>query len=260
MDAEQLTPLRHDRLPHHLEELQKETSFSGSVAVQARQKIEESEWLLKLADQSPDLIKGVVGWVDLRSQNVIEEISQFSQNSKFKGVRHVVQDEPDVNFMLGKKFLNGISQLEKFNLTYDILIFPKQLPAAIELVKKFPNQPFVLDHIAKPNIKDGASEEWKSQIHKLAQHENIMCKISGMVTEADWTDWKPKDLEPYIDFIVESFSTKRIMFGSDWPVCTLAGSYQQVAETFDNYFEAFSESEQQDIYRNNVTSFYSLEN
>jgi len=259
MDAAPLAPLRQDRLPQDLKTLQKGTSFDGSVAVQARQTIEESKWLLELADEAPDLIKGVVGWVDLRSKNVADQIAQFVPHSKFKGVRHVVQDEPDVDFMLGKEFQNGISELEKFGLTYDILIFPKQLPAAISLVGKFPNQSFVLDHIAKPNIKDGEGDQWKSLIKKLSHYKNVSCKISGMITEADWTGWKLKDLTPYMDWIVECFSTKRIMFGSDWPVCTLAGSYQKVAHTFDDYFADFSESEQKDIYLNNTTSFYSLD-
>lgn len=259
MDNELLVPLRQDLLPDDLNKLQEETGYSGSVAVQARQKLEETQWLLDLSDSHPELIKGVVGWVDLRSPDVTDQLASFAGHPRFKGVRHVVQDEPDDHFMLGEEFQDGIATLEDFGLTYDILIFPKQLPASIELVKKFPNQPFVLDHIAKPHIKDGTLDPWKEQIQELASFDNVTCKVSGMVTEADWEKWKPADFKPYLDCVVEAFSPSRLMVGSDWPVCTLAGSYGQVTSLVEDYFSSFSETEKQSIFAENAIQFYQLD-
>lgn len=221
------SPLDRDWLPTDLAALHRSLGFDGSIAVQARQSLAESDWLLGLADADPR-VKGVVGWVDLRCDRVEEELSRLARHPRFVGVRHVAQDEPDDRFLVGEAFLRGISRLRQFDLTYDILIYPRQLPAAIELVSRFPEQPFVLDHIAKPSVRDGVRQPWADQIRELARHGNVLCKVSGMVTEADHRAWKADDFRPYLDVVFEAFGPGRLMFGSDWPVCLLAGSYEQV--------------------------------
>jgi len=210
--------IRRDFLPVDLKRELEKVKLDGSIAVQARSSLTESRWLLNLADHTP-FIKGVVGWVDLLSERVEDQLAEFANHPKFSGVRHIVQDEPDDRFMLCPEFLRGISRLKRFNLTYDILIYPKQLPAAIKLVEKFPEQKFVLDHLAKPFIKAGELSPWDKQIRELAKSENVGCKVSGMVTEAKWNAWKPADFRPYLDVAFEAFGDDRLMFGSDWPVC-----------------------------------------
>ncbi len=251
------SPLERNWLPQDLDALQKPLGLHGSIAVQARQSLEESRWLLELAGHHSS-IKGVVGWVDLRNAAVDEQLAQFAKHPRFRGVRHVVQDEPDDRFMLGEAFLHGISRLKHFNLTYDILIYPKQLPAAIELVKRFPEQPFVLDHIAKPHIRDGRLEPWATHIRELAKAPNVSCKVSGMVTEADWTAWKADDFKPYLDVVFDAFGAKRLMFGSDWPVCLLAGSYERVFKLTADYMAQFNPEEQAGFLGGNAAKFYGV--
>jgi L-fuconolactonase len=251
------SPLHRDWLPSDLQPLLAKTGLEGSIAVQARQTVEESHWLLNLADHYP-LIKGVVGWVDLRSETVEEQLAGLSKHPKFVGVRHVVQDEPDTNFMLRPEFQRGIGKLKQFKLTYDILIYPKQLPAAIALVKAFPDQPLVLDHIAKPLIKDGVVSPWREQIRELATSPSVFCKVSGMVTEADHAKWKPSDFNPYLDIIFEAFGEDRLMFGSDWPVCLLAGSYDRVFGLLDDYTRRLSANARGRFYGGNAVRFYRL--
>ena len=249
------SPLQRDQLPGDLTPLLAAEGLVGTIAVQARQTLEESHWLLTLAEHH-SIIKGVVGWVDLRSPRVEGDLAALAPHPQFAGVRHVVQDEPDVNFMLGEEFLRGIAALEKFGLTYDILVFPKQLPAAIELARRFPRQPFVLDHIAKPPIKDGGMSPWREQIRELAKAPNVLCKVSGMITEADNAAWKPKDLHPYLDVVFEAFGEDRLMYGSDWPVCLLAGSYAQVFGVVREYIAAMPASAQEKILGGNAAKFY----
>jgi L-fuconolactonase len=250
--------LQQDRLPEDLAPLLAASGIDGTVAVQARQSLDETQWLLDLADQRP-FIKGVVGWVDLRSPDLPVQLERFSTHPRFRGVRHVVQDEPDDRFMLGDDFQRGIDQLAEFGLTYDLLIFPRHLPAACELVARFPVQPFVLDHIAKPLIKDGLLEPWATGIRRLASFPHVWCKVSGLVTEADWHGWQPADFHPYLDVIFEAFGPERIMFGSDWPVCTLAGSYARVVGLVFDYIEHLSADEQAAVWGRTATQFYSLE-
>src|SRR5438128_188402 len=219
--------LRRDFLPYDLKPELERTGFDGTIAVQARQSLQETRFLLELAKSAP-FIFGVVGWVDLRSAHVRAQLKEFAQNPKFVGVRHVVQSESDDRFLLQPEFLRGIAALEEFDLTYDILIYPRHLPVAAEFVKRFPRQRFVLDHVAKPLIKSGSLQPWQSGIRELAQNTNVFCKLSGLVTEADWKNWKASDFDPYLDVALESFSRDRLMSGSDWPVCTVAGSYSQV--------------------------------
>lgn len=250
--------LKKDFLPANLAPLLDAAGIEGTVAVQARQTLAETGWLLELAGQS-SLIKGVVGWVELRSPNLAEQLQKFSRRPKFKGVRHVVQDEPDDRFMLGSDFVRGIGLLAEFDLTYDILIYPKHLPVACRLVDKFPRQPFVLDHIAKPLIKNNILTPWEADIRRLAEFPNVYCKVSGMVTEANWQQWQPADFWPYLDVVFEAFGPQRLMFGSDWPVCALAGSYAQVVSLLADYTRRLSAAEQAAVWGQTAQRFYGLD-
>ncbi len=254
----QLPLLRRDYLPEQLAPLLKAHGLEGTVVVQAQHSLRETQWLLELAERNP-FIRGVVGWLDLRSPGLDGQLERFSANRRFKGVRHILQDEADVNFMLGREFQRGIGRLRQFGLTYDLVIAPRHLPAARELVASFPEQPFVLDHIAKPLIKDGVRSPWDAEIRKLASFPNVFCKVSGMVTEADWAKWKPADFTPYLDVVWEAFGTKRLMFGSDWPVCLLAGDYAGVRGLAAGYVGSLSKSEQQAFWGGVAARFYSLE-
>ena len=215
-------------------ELQK-AGYTGCVAVQASQSEAETRFLLSEASVNP-FVLGVVGWVNLSAPNVAERLEYFSQFTDFKGVRHVLQDEEDDQYMLRPEFLRGIAALAPLNLTYDILIFPKHLPYAYELVAQFPEQAFVIDHIAKPDIKHGEIDAWAEQIHKIASLPNVSCKLSGMVTEADWNNWTKEDIQRYVQVVFEAFGEDRVMIGSDWPVCKLAGEYGEVMDIVASYF------------------------
>lgn len=249
--------LRQDFLPDDLASELAMSGLDGSVAVQARQSLEETEWLLDLSDKH-DIIKGVVGWVDLRSPDLVRQLDSFAGNKKLVGVRHVVQDEPDDRFLLREDFMRGVGELTKYDLVYDILIFERQLPAALEFVKNFPDQPFVLDHIAKPKIKAGELEPWAENIKRLARFENVFCKVSGMVTEADWHNWSPGHFRPYLDVVFEAFGASRIMFGSDWPVCTVAASYGQVFSLVEDYISGLSPDAREAILGINAAKIYGL--
>src|SRR5213082_35612 len=251
--------LQRDWLPNDLAPLLARAGLDRCMAVQARQTVEESRWLLTLADHAP-IVKGVVGWVDLRSDKVEEQLAELSQHPKFVGVRHLVQDEPDDLFMVRREFLRGIAKLKQFNLTYDILIFPKQLAAAIDLARSFPDQPFVLDHIAKPCIKERSLSPWRELIRELARSPHVFCKVSGMITEADRANWKPSDFKPYLDVVFEAFGEDRLMFGSDWPVCLLAGSYEKVFGLVDEYARQLTSAARARFFGPNAARFYGVWN
>ena len=250
------SPLHRSWLPDDLAALQQPLGFEGSIAVQARQVVGESDWLLSLADKHAN-VKGVVGWVDLRSDRVEADLARLAAHPKFVGVRHVVQEEPDVDFMLGRDFQRGISKLRAHGLTYDILIYPKQLETAIRLAENFPQQPFVLDHLAKPPIKDGAMEPWKSQLLRLAKLPNVHCKVSGMLTEADHKAWRAEQFRPYLDTVFEAFGPARLMYGSDWPVCLFAGTYEQAYRLVDDYARGLTDAERAGLFGGNCARFYS---
>jgi L-fuconolactonase len=252
-----LERLARDYLPSDLEPLLAAKQIDGSVAVQARQSVEESLWLLALAKAHP-LVKGVVGWVDLRSDRVGDDLRVLAANPTFVGVRHVVQDEPDPRFVLGEGFIRGLRQLRQHGLTYDLLLYPTQLPAAIELVELLPEQPFVVDHLAKPRIVAGEIDGWGRDIRAIARHDNVCCKVSGMVTEAVRRGWKRDDFTPYLDLVLEAFGPERLMFGSDWPVCLLAGEYADVAAIPRDYFSRLSATEQRMIWGDTAAGFYGL--
>lgn len=249
--------LARDYLPEDLAPLLAAEGIHGSVAVQARQSVAESHWLLKLAQDHP-LVKGVVGWVDLRSDRVGDDLHALAANPTFVGVRHVVQDEPDPRFVLGSDFGRGLRELHQHGLTYDLLLYPDQLPAAIELVGLVPEQPFVVDHLAKPRIAAGEIEGWERDLRAIARHDNVCCKVSGMVTEAARRGWKWDDFTPYLDVVLEAFGPARLMVGSDWPVCLLAGEYADVAAIPRDYFGRLSADEQAQIHGGTATRFYGL--
>ena len=254
---ESMQILKRNFLPEDLARIIKENSIDGTIAVQADQSENETNFLLGLAEKNT-WISGVVGWVDLMAQDIEEKLEHFSSYKKLKGFRHIVQAEPDENFMLNEKFRNGIGQLKNYNFTYDILIYPHQLPAAIKLTEKHPDQKFILDHIAKPSIKKKGIEPWASGIKELAMNPNVFCKISGIITEADHRNWKSKEIYPYLDIVFNAFGYDRLLFGSDWPVCLLAGLYNQVINLIDEYMKNASDENKEKIFGKNAVSFYNI--
>lgn len=249
--------LKKNYLPEQLLNELSAAGFNGTVAVQARQCVEETQWLLNLAEQN-DFIKGIVGWVDLCSPRVEEQLNQFSQHPKLVGVRHVIHDEPDENFILREDFLKGISLLNKFGLTYDILIFPRHLSNTIRLISQFPDQVFILDHIGKPLIKDKILSPWRENIEILAGFKNVYCKLSGIVTEADWKNWKKTDITAYLDVIFSAFGADRLMIGSDWPVCLIAGKYEQIMNVIIDYIQTYSHEDKYKILGETAIKAYKL--
>jgi L-fuconolactonase len=225
--------------------------------VQADQTLEETDFLIDLASNN-SFIKGIVGWVDLRAENIENVLEKYSTDKIVKGFRHVVQGEADHNFLLRPNFSRGISLLEKYNFTYDILVFPHQLGAVLEFVKKFPNQKFVIDHIAKPYIKDRYFDGWATMMRAIGKHENVSCKMSGMVTEAEYNTWTPEQIHPYMNAALEAFGSSRILFGSDWPVCLVAGNYSKIKKLTTNFISQLSQIEQDSIMGNNAIEFYNL--
>jgi L-fuconolactonase len=254
---DEMAIIQRDFTPQDLQTQLEENNLDGSVLVQCDQSEKENEFLLNHANNF-DFIKGVVGWVDLQSDDVEDRLAYYHSFNKMKGFRHILQGEAERGMMLRPAFMKGISKLKNFDFTYDILIYPDQIQYIGEFVKAFPDQKFVIDHIAKPNIKEKNIVEWKKGMEALAEYPNLYCKISGMVTEADWKNRGKNDCNPYMDVIVSSFGTKRIMFGSDWPVCLVAASYQQTMEIVSNYFSSFTETEQQDFFGLNAINFYNL--
>ena len=253
-----MSALRRDFLPADLRPELEQSGFDGTVAVQAQQTLAETKWLLELAAASP-FVLGVVGWVDLQSPDVVSQLAELAGNPKLVGIRHVVQSEPDNQFLLRPRFLRGISVLEKFGLAYDILIYPQHLPVTIEFVQHFPRQRFVLDHLAKPLIKSGALQPWAAGIRRLAEFPNVYCKLSGLVTEADWNDWRPAQIRPYLDVALESFGSERLMIGSDWPVCTVAASYSKVMSLVAEYFSCYSDDVRNAVLGRNAAKFWNLQ-
>jgi len=255
--TDSMAVLKRDFLPEQLAPELSANGMDASIAVQADQSENETTFLLGLAEENPR-IAGVVGWVDLRSTDVGQRLEHFSHFPKLRGFRHIAQSEPDDRFLVQEQFVAGVAQLRTFGFTYDILIYPKQLPAAIELAARLPEQRFVVDHLAKPEIKGTKTAPWAAQIKNIAQNKNVFCKLSGLVTEADWKRWKADDFKPYLDVIFEAFSPERLMFGSDWPVCLLAATYRQVKQLIADYVEGFSRSDQQNIFGGNAIRFYGI--
>jgi L-fuconolactonase len=254
---ESMSVIQKDFSPEDLEPILKANGIDGCVIVQSDQSEAENHFQISNAD-SHDFIKGVVGWVDLSAANVQERLEYFSQFKKLKGFRHVLQGERQRDFMLRPDFLNGISLLNKYNFTYDILVFPDQLKFAKQFVEKFPYHRFVIDHIAKPYIKDNIIEGWQEDMRAIAEQKNVFCKISGMVTETKWNNWEKADFDPYMDVVVNAFGTDRVMFGSDWPVCLVAAKYSEVLDIVKDYFSGYSNLERDKVFGGNAIKFYNL--
>lgn len=249
--------IQDDFLPHHLLPVLTQNNVDGCVAVQADQSENETAFLLELASKH-DFIKGVVGWIDLCADNIHERLTYYSQFNKLKGFRHIVQGEPDPEFLLREDFCRGINALAKYYFTYDILVYPLQLPTVTAFVKKFPQQRLVIDHMAKPDFKSGDIKEWEKHMRTIAKEPHVYCKLSGLVTEADWQNWQPAHFAPFLDVALEAFGADRLLFGSDWPVCQLAGSYTEVKQLVTDYISRLSATEQANIMGGNAVRFYNL--
>lgn len=248
--------LKRDYMPEHLRVELDRSSLDGCVAVQAAESLDETRFLLELAEDNPWIL-GVVGWVDLLADDVRDALAQFDDHARFVGVRHIVQSEPD-DFMARHDFRRGIAALAEFDLAYDVLVYARQLPAAIDLVRAFEGQRFVLDHAGKPDIRHAAIDEWAGAIRELSRCPNVWCKVSGLVTEADWTAWTDADLRPYLDVVFQAFGPERLMIGSDWPVCTLAASHPRVVGVVSQYAAGSSESERRAVLGETAARFYKL--
>jgi L-fuconolactonase len=249
--------IRADYLPEELEAVLNANGVDGCIAVQAEHEVSETKKLLEYADYHT-FIKGVVGWVDLQSSSVTEDLAILTQNTALKGIRHIVQGEEDDQFLLRRAFMDGIALLKTYDLCYDILIYPHQLDQTIEFVRRFPEQPFVVDHLAKPEIKAGKMKEWANLMSRLAASENVACKISGMVTEADFKHWTPESIKPYMEHVLDAFGTDRLLYGSDWPVCLVAASYGQVKRLVTDFIKELTRSEQEAIMGGNAIKWYKL--
>ncbi|WP_405398748.1 amidohydrolase family protein [Maribacter sp. Asnod2-G09] len=254
---DEMAVIRKDFMPADLKQVYFENDIDGCVAVQADQTTAETDFLIELASEN-NFIKGVVGWVDLRGNDIDEVLEHYNKFKVVKGFRHVVQGEADYNFLLRPDFLAGVSKLAGYNFTYDILVFPHQLGAVLEFVKKFPNQKFVIDHIAKPYIKDNFYEGWAVLMTEIAKQKNVYCKLSGMITEADYKKWTVEQIAPYMTLVLNAFGANRIMFGSDWPVCLVAGNYKTVKSIVTDFISQLSEEEQAKIMGLNAMKFYNL--
>ena len=254
---ESMKAIRRDFTPEQLQEEIATAGVDGVVSVQARQSLAETEWLLRLAAKY-DFIKGVVGWVELVSPKVGAELERFAANRKLKSVRHVVQAEPDEKFILRGDFNRGIRELKKLSLVYDILIFERQLPQAIQFVDAHPSQVFILDHLAKPRIKDGLFEPWNKNLRELAKRPNIYCKVSGLVTEADYATWTDAQLQPYLNAALEAFGPRRLMFGSDWPVCLVTCGYARWHQLVTSWVAGLSPDERARVLGGTAAEAYKL--
>jgi L-fuconolactonase len=255
--TEEMSVLKRDYLPDDLIPQLRANGMDGCIAVQADQSEAETAFLLELASRHEEIL-GVVGWMDLTSPEVHERLRYFSQFPKLRGFRHILQAEADDRFMMRHDFLRGIQALNRHNLTYDILIYARHLPVVAEFVRQFPEHRFVLDHIGKPAINAGQLQPWAGHIRALARYPNVYCKISGLVTEADWRKWSESDFRPYLDVVFESFGVDRLMFGSDWPVCLLAADYGRVKDTIENYARDLSAREKEQLFGLNAARFYGL--
>lgn len=250
--------LKKDFLIKELEETLYSNGFSSSIVVQARQSLIETNWLVELAQEN-DIIKGVVGWIDLKSADLSAQLTVLAKHKKLVGFRHVIQGETDPDFMRNPEFINGLKTLAEYGYRYDLLIYAHQLPAAIEMLSHVPNLQVVIDHIAKPNIKTGEEfTQWQQNMAKLAANPHCYCKLSGMVTEADWQHWSAQDIQPYMKTVLDLFGSHRVMFGSDWPVCLVAGEYQMIKQLVLDFITEYTPSEKNRIFGLNASHFYRI--
>lgn len=257
LDNPKLRAIRRDYLPEDLKLHLDARQISGSIFVQTQHNLDENRWVLDFCDQF-DFLKGVVGWIDLASPDCEQQLVEMRANPKFLGVRHVVQDEPDDDFLVRPEILRGLALLEKHGVPFDVLIYVKHLRHVPTLVRKMPNLKMVINHLAKPQIVLNGLEAWQADFEACAAFENVWCKLSGMVTEADWQGWTPADLKPYIEIAINAFSPQRLMYGSDWPVCELAATYEQVHDALAEKISKLSQAEQARIFAGSARAFYNL--
>lgn len=257
-DPDALAPIRRDFLPEDLQPLLHKVGVDRTIVVQTQHKLAENRWALELAKKH-DFIAGVVGWVDLASDACEQQLLEFAEDPRFVGVRHVTQDEPDDDFIVRPQILRGLRMLEKHQVPFDLLFYVKHLKHAATLARELPDLPMVIDHLAKPRIRDAAVGDWIDNFRAAARFPNLYCKLSGMITEADWRSWKPADLKPYVEAAVEAFGPKRCMFGSDWPVCTLAGSYEQAYSALVEVLGPISAYEREWLFGRTAAEFYQLD-
>jgi L-fuconolactonase len=258
LNSPQHEPICRDYLPNDLKPHLAATGVDKTVFVQTQHHVEENRWVLGLAEEN-DFIAGVVGWVDLASEACEDQLAEFKDHPKFVGIRHVTQDEPDDDFIIRAEILRGLKVLEKHSVPFDLLFYTKHLHHAVRLARELPELPMVVDHISKPKIKDGIIDGWQQDLRRAAEAPNIFCKLSGMITEADWQNWKPADLKPYVETALDAFGPERCMFGSDWPVCELAGSYEQVHSALVETLGPLSVSENARIFGETAREFYNLQ-
>jgi len=250
-------PICRDFLPNDLAVHLNKTGVSKSVFVQTQHNVEENRWVLEMTEKY-DFLAGVVGWVDLAADDCEDQLLEFTDHPKFVGIRHITQDEPDDDFIVRPDILRGLRVLQKHRVPFDLLFFVQHLKHAATLGRELPDLPMVIDHLSKPKIKDGEIENWKKDLRAAAQFPNICCKLSGLVTEADWQNWKSADLRPYVEFALEVFGPERCMFGSDWPVCELAGSYEDVLRGLTEVIDSLTDSEREQVLAQTAISFYGL--
>jgi L-fuconolactonase len=258
LDAPALSAIRRDYLPVDLKPHLQKTGVASTIVVQTQHDLRENLWALALADQNP-FIAGVVGWVDLTSPDCERQLLEMKSQAKFVGVRHVTQDEPDDDFIVRDDVMRGLGVLEKHGVPFDLLFHVKHLEHAATLAARFPNLPMVIDHLAKPHIKNHAIDDWEPAFRRAGRYPNILCKLSGMVTEADWGSWTADDLKPYVQVALDVFGPDRLMFGSDWPVCELAATYEEVYQALGEALGPISESERAKIFGGTAARFYGLD-
>lgn len=255
--TDEMKTIQRDFLPHDFEAILKTNGFEGCIAVQADQSENETHFLLQLAEAN-NFIKGVVGWIDLKAKDVEERLNYFSQFQKLKGFRHIVEAEYEADFLLNSDFCYGISKLANYNFTYDILVSARQLETVATFVSKFPKQVFIVDHLAKPNIKDADFLVWEKEIKTIATYSNVYCKVSGLVTQADWSNWKKEDFEYCLDVVTKAFGIERLLFGSDWPVSLLAATFEKSTQILQHYYSRFSVEDQNAFWKNNAIRVYRI--
>lgn len=247
--------LCHDYLPQAIDPILKRNGVEKTILVQASNSLEETRWLLKLAEQN-SFIAGVVGWVDLTAAGCADQLDEFAPHPRFKGVRHLVESEPQDDWLMQPMVRANLRVLARRGIAYDLLVHPRHLKYAVMLADSCPELRLVVDHLAKPPVARGEIDDWSRGLRELASRPNVWCKLSGLITEADWTSWRVEDLKPYVDRVLEIFSPQRMMFGSDWPVCLLAGSYEQVLESFERLLAHLKEKDRNDIFSGNALEFY----
>lgn len=256
--SDEMSVIRKNFLPEDLQKIYSENAIDGCVAVQAAESMEETHFLLGLAEKN-DFIKGVVGWVDLKSDDIESQLYSLNQQKKLKGLRSIVQGNPDEMYLTHKDFISGIKKLNAFNLTYDLLIYHDQLDSLLRFTDRFPDQKFILDHCGKPDIKNKNIKNWKTGIRNLAKNPNIYCKVSGLVTEADWKHWTYNDIYPYLEIVGEYFGIDRLCFGSDWPVCLIASDYSRMLEIIKKFLSQFNDESKEKVLSGNTIKFYQLD-